>query len=273
MSSRSAAASLSVLLIFTFAANAPDEDKNATTAGSPSTTKDASSKSADPGKTADTSPKKKTEKPARPRTEKATFGAGCFWHVEDTFENLKGVKSAVSGYAGGNVPYPSYEMVHTGLTGHAEVVQVVFDPDIISYEQLLKVFWSCHDPTSVNRQGEDEGPQYRSVIFYHNLDQKEAAFKSYEELTRAGVYGKPIVTQLAPMRAFYRAEDYHQDYYGGKRRVSSRAHKAVAPRTAKVTRKTTGAARGAKLKAASPANATPSQGGNPVGGTAPPSEP
>jgi peptide-methionine (S)-S-oxide reductase len=151
-----------------------------------------------------------------PKLEKATFGAGCFWHVEAEFEWLPGVKSAVSGYTGGHVPDPSYEMVHEGETGHAEVVQVEYDPSVISYEQLLKVFWHGHDPTQWMRQGPDVGPQYRSVIFYHNEEQKKAALKSYRELVAARAYRAPIVTQLFPMKEFFRAEDYHQNYYGGK---------------------------------------------------------
>ena len=151
-----------------------------------------------------------------PKLEKATFGAGCFWHVEAEFEWLPGVQSAVSGYAGGHVANPSYEMVHEGETGHVEVVQVTYDPAVITYEQLLKVFWHGHDPTQWNRQGPDFGTQYRSAIFYHNEDQRKAALKSYRELTAARVYRAPIVTQLLPMKAFYRAEEYHQNYYGGK---------------------------------------------------------
>ncbi len=180
-----------------------------------------------------TSPRSKAKNPPlvsarpadKPKTERATFGAGCFWHVEDVFERLKGVNWAVSGYAGGDIPYPSYEMVHEGTTGHAEVVMVDYDPDVISYDDLLKVFWKNHDPTSLNRQGPDVGPQYRSVIFYHNEDQRKAAYKSYQALTELGAYRSPIVTQLVPLRAFYKAEDYHQDYYGGKPRATSRRRK------------------------------------------------
>jgi peptide-methionine (S)-S-oxide reductase len=173
---------------------------------------------------------------ARGKIERATFGAGCFWHVEQAFEWLPGVKSAVSGYSGGGVAHPSYEEVHEGITGHAEVVQVEYDPSVISYEQLLKVFWSHHDPTQLNRQGPDVGTQYRSVILYHTPAQKEAALKSYRDLMAAHVYSAPIVTQLLPMRAFYRAEDYHQDYYGGKDepRATSRTRR---------TRKAAGAVR------------------------------
>jgi peptide-methionine (S)-S-oxide reductase len=154
--------------------------------------------------------------------ELATFGGGCFWHVEADFERLKGVISAVSGYAGGNARNPSYEMVHEGFTGHAEVVMVQYDPEIITYEELLKVFWSIHDPTTPNRQGPDVGTQYRSIILYHNEAQRKAALDSYHKLVEARVFRSPIVTQLQPLRAFYRAEDEHQDYYGGKPRASTR---------------------------------------------------
>ena len=184
---------------------------------------------------------KKTASPSdsieKPKTEQATFGAGCFWHVEAVFERLKGVNWAVSGYAGGGVPYPSYEMVHEGTTGHAEVVMVDFDPEVISYDDLLKVFWKNHDPTSLNRQGEDEGPQYRSVIFYHNEAQRLAALKSYHALTAKRVYRYPIVTQLVPMRAFYRAEEYHQNYYGGKARATTKRKKTTVSHTKKSTAK------------------------------------
>ena len=157
--------------------------------------------------------------------ELATFGAGCFWHVEHTFEMLPGVVSAVSGYAGGNVRFPSYEMVHEGDTGHAEVVMVQYDPEVITYEKLLKVFWSSHDPTTPNQQGPDIGTQYRSIILYHNEAQRKAALESYQELVEKRAYRHPIVTQLVPLRAFYRAEDYHQDYYGGKPHMTTAARR------------------------------------------------
>lgn len=147
------------------------------------------------------------------KREKATFGGGCFWCQEAIFERIRGVKSVVSGYAGGTVPNPSYEMVHSGLTGHAEVVQITFDPDVVSYERLLEIFWKSHDPTTFNRQGPDEGPQYRSIILYHNEKQKEQAQKSHDAIVKARVYPGRIVTQLAPMTRFYPAEQYHQDYF------------------------------------------------------------
>ena len=146
------------------------------------------------------------------KTEKATFGAGCFWHVEHDFEWLPGVKSAVSGYAGGWVRNPSYEEVHEGVTGHAEVVQVEYDPAVITYEQLLKVFWSCHDPTQLNRQGPDIGTQYRSVIFFHTLQQEAAAKASKERLQASGKYRRPVVTEIVPAADLWRAEEYHQQY-------------------------------------------------------------
>ncbi len=170
---------------------------------------------------------------SEPKYELATFGAGCFWHVEADFERLNGVVSAVSGYAGGNVRNPNYEMVHEGFTGHAEVVMVQYDPDIISYEDLLKVFWQCHDPTTPNRQGPDVGTQYRSIILYHNQEQKKAALKSYDQLVEARAFRNAIVTQLVPLKTFYRAEDEHQDYYGGKPRTSSRRRTASSAKSKK----------------------------------------
>ena len=170
---------------------------------------------------------------SEPKYELATFGAGCFWHVEADFERLNGVISAVSGYAGGNIRNPNYEMVHEGFTGHAEVVMVQYDPEIISYEDLLKVFWQCHDPTTPNRQGPDVGTQYRSIILYHNEDQKKAALKSYDQLVEARAFRNAIVTQLVPLKTFYRAEDEHQDYYGGKPRASSRRRTASSAKSKK----------------------------------------
>lgn len=144
--------------------------------------------------------------------ETATFGAGCFWGVEAAFRRTKGVVETQVGYAGGTVENPNYEMVCTGRTGHAESVQVVFDPAQVTYEQLLEVFWDCHDPTTLNRQGPDVGTQYRSVIFYHTPEQEKAATASKERLDRSGRLGRPIVTQIVPAGPFYRAEEYHQQY-------------------------------------------------------------
>ncbi|MFW6096669.1 MAG: peptide-methionine (S)-S-oxide reductase MsrA [Chloroflexota bacterium] len=149
----------------------------------------------------------------RQGTAVATLAGGCFWCLEAVYDELKGVKRVVSGYAGGDVPDPSYEQVCTGNTGHAEVVQIEYDPDVVSYRDLLEVFFTIHDPTQLNRQGADVGTQYRSAIFYHDEDQKQAAEKIIAELEDDQVYGKPIVTEVTPLDTFYPAEDYHQDYY------------------------------------------------------------
>lgn len=145
--------------------------------------------------------------------EKATLGGGCFWCTEAIFKRLKGVDGVVSGYAGGTRKNPSYEQVTTGATGHAEVVQVEFDPKVISYEKLLEIFFHLHDPTTLNRQGADEGTQYRSVIFYHDEKQKELAEKVRDEIADSGVYHDPIITEIVPFEKFYTAEEYHQNYY------------------------------------------------------------
>ncbi|MEP6776974.1 MAG: peptide-methionine (S)-S-oxide reductase MsrA [Chthoniobacterales bacterium] len=144
--------------------------------------------------------------------EKATFGAGCFWGVESTFRNINGVADAAVGYAGGTKENPTYEEVCSAETGHAEVVQVEFDPNIVSYRDLLDVFWANHDPTTSNRQGPDVGTQYRSVVFYHNDEQRVAAEETKEKLNASGKFRRPIVTQIEPAPPFYRAEEYHQRY-------------------------------------------------------------
>jgi peptide-methionine (S)-S-oxide reductase len=143
----------------------------------------------------------------------ATFGGGCFWCIEAVFKELEGVEEVTSGYSGGDRRYPSYEQVCSGATGHAEVVQIRFDPERISYRELLKVFFTVHDPTQKNRQGNDVGPQYRSVIFYHSPDQKQTAESVIQELEEAKLWPRPVVTELAPLREFYPAERYHQDYF------------------------------------------------------------
>jgi peptide-methionine (S)-S-oxide reductase len=145
--------------------------------------------------------------------EKATFGSGCFWCTEAVFLRLRGVQSVVSGYAGGHVQDPTYEQVCSGATGHAECIQITFDPQLVSYVELLKVFFKTHDPTTLNRQGNDIGPQYRSVIFYHNDAQKKAAEEAKAALDAAGAFPRKIVTQIVPYTNFFAAEDYHQDYF------------------------------------------------------------
>ncbi len=150
---------------------------------------------------------------AKLRLEKATFAAGCFWHVEAAFRQIKGVKSTQVGYCGGEMPNPTYEDVCTDRTRHAEAVEVTFDPKNVSYEKLLSVFWENHDPTQINRQGPDIGTQYRSAIFYHNPKQKTAAEKSKRQLQNSAKFkNKKIVTEIIPATDFYRAEEYHQQY-------------------------------------------------------------
>ncbi len=143
----------------------------------------------------------------------ATFGGGCFWCVEAVYQELNGVISVTSGYAGGARENPTYEQVCSGASGHAEVVQIVYDPSITSFDELLEVFWTVHDPTTLNRQGADVGTQYRSVIFYHNEEQKQVAEKYRKELATSGAWNNPIVTEITPYIKFYSAEKYHQDYF------------------------------------------------------------
>lgn len=143
----------------------------------------------------------------------ATLGGGCFWCLEAVYQELDGVKQVVSGYAGGHVPNPDYKSVCTGRTGHAEVVQVTFDPAVVSYDDILRVFFTVHDPTTLNRQGNDVGTQYRSAIFYADAGQEQVARAVMQEITGQGIWSNPIVTEIAPLDTFYAAEDYHQNYY------------------------------------------------------------
>jgi peptide-methionine (S)-S-oxide reductase len=146
-------------------------------------------------------------------TDTATFATGCFWCTEAVFQELKGVVKVTSGYSGGQVVNPTYEQVCNGTTGHAECLQVIYDPAIITYDELLEVFWEVHDPTSLNRQGNDVGTQYRSAIFYHNEEQRQKAEHYKDELNKNKAYDKPIVTEITAFTKFYPAEDYHQDYF------------------------------------------------------------
>jgi peptide-methionine (S)-S-oxide reductase len=164
--------------------------------------------------------------------EVATLGGGCFWCLEAVYDQVQGVHEVTSGYAGGTVPNPSYEQVCTGTTGHAEVVRVAFDPSVISYREILEIFFSIHDPTTLNRQGADVGTQYRSVIFTHDEQQRELAEAAIRELTASGGATDPIVTQVVPLEAFYEAEDYHQEYFANNpRQPYCRA--VVGPKVAK----------------------------------------
>jgi len=145
--------------------------------------------------------------------ESITLGGGCFWCVEAVYQRLEGVLSVVSGYTGGHVENPSYEAVCSGTTGHAEVCQIEFDPSVVSFAEVLEVFWGTHDPTTKDRQGNDVGPQYRSAIFWHNKEQEKAAKAYMEQLNASGTWPNPIVTKIEPLKTFYRAEDDHQDYF------------------------------------------------------------
>jgi peptide-methionine (S)-S-oxide reductase len=147
------------------------------------------------------------------KTDTATFGAGCYWCVEAIFQRINGVISVESGFSGGHIKNPTYREVCTGTTGHAEVCQIVYDPQVIGYDELLEVFWKTHDPTTLNRQGNDAGTQYRSVIFYHNDQQRILALSYKEKLEKAGIWNDPIVTEIVPFKVFYKAENYHQNYY------------------------------------------------------------
>jgi peptide-methionine (S)-S-oxide reductase len=164
--------------------------------------------------------------------ETTTLGGGCFWCLEAVYDLVEGVTDVVSGYSGGTRPNPTYEQVCTGQTGHAEVVRVTFDPSVISFREVLDIFFSIHDPTTLNRQGADVGTQYRSVIFYHNEAQKQVAGEVIEQLAASGEYRNPIVTQLLPLDTFYEAEDYHQEYFAQhSRQPYCRA--VISPKVAK----------------------------------------
>lgn len=164
--------------------------------------------------------------------EEATLGAGCFWCVEAIFQRVKGVLHVESGYSGGTVTNPTYEQITTGRTGHAEVIRLAFDPTIISYETILEVFWHTHDPTTLNRQGADVGPQYRSVIFYHDEKQKQIAETSKEKTQKSGLWDDPIVTEISPLINYYKAENYHQNYFNNNPNAGY-CSIVIAPKVAK----------------------------------------
>jgi len=169
------------------------------------------------------------------QSELATLGGGCFWCLEAVFQDLKGVERVVSGYSGGTAPNPSYEEVSTGRTGHAEVVQVTFDPATLSYRDLLQVFFAIHDPTTINRQGADTGTQYRSAIFAHGSEQESVARNVIAEIDRAGVWDSPIVTEVTSLTAFYPAEGYHQEFFR-RNPGQSYCRLVIAPKVAKFRR-------------------------------------
>lgn len=169
---------------------------------------------------------------ALPGKEAATLAGGCFWCLEAVYDQLRGVEDVVSGYAGGKVAHPSYRLVCTGSTGHAEVVQLTFDPQVISYREILQVFFAIHDPTTLNRQGADVGTQYRSAIFYHSAEQKATAEQVIAELSAEALWPAPIVTQVVPFERFYPAEDYHQEYFA-RNPEQGYCQIVVAPKVAK----------------------------------------
>ena len=171
--------------------------------------------------------------------EIATLGGGCFWCTEAVFTELKGVEKVESGYSGGKVPNPTYEQVCTGKTGHAEVIQITFDPEVISYEEILRVFFATHDPTTPNRQGAYIGPQYRSIILYHNQEQKRAAEQVIKEVNESGMWKKPVVTELVPFKAFYEAEGYHQEYFR-RNPEHSYCQFIISPKLAKIRKQYAG---------------------------------
>jgi peptide-methionine (S)-S-oxide reductase len=170
--------------------------------------------------------------PDQQKFEVATLAGGCFWCLEAVYDQLKGVTDVVSGYSGGHVQNPSYEAVCTGRTGHAEVVQVAFDPSVVSYADLLDVFFTIHDPTTLNRQGNDIGPQYRSAIFYHTPEQKRIAEEKVAEYNNSGIWRNSIVTEITPIEKFYAAEDYHQEYFA-RNPYQGYCQAVVAPKVAK----------------------------------------
>ena len=181
---------------------------------------------------------------AKATLEKATLGGGCFWCLEAVFERLPGVTNVVSGYTGGHVDKPTYRQVCNGTTGHAEVVQIEFNPAVISYEKILDVFWQCHDPTTLNRQGPDAGTQYRSAIFFHSPEHRAAAEQS-KDRANAALFGGGIVTEIVPLRQFFVAEDYHQDYFR-KHPEQPYCQVMIVPKLLKLEKQQKAAAAGAK---------------------------
>ena len=174
-----------------------------------------------------------SKSPAAKKREVATLASGCFWCTEAVFKIVKGVEKVDPSYTGGSMANPSYEEVSGGRTGHAEAVQLTFDPSVISFREILEIFFGTHDPTTMNRQGPDVGTQYRSVIFYHDEAQKATAEAVIDELHKEGIWGKPIVTQVVPFKAFYKAEDYHKDYYT-KHPESAYCQQVITPKIVKL---------------------------------------
>ena len=207
MSSRPLIAAISILTLYPLLISAGCEQQNAAPAAREP---DEATKTATT--TGNDVKEEKMQSNADRQLQTATFGAGCFWGVESVFRQIDGVKDAAVGYCGGKLKNPTYRDVCGDQTGHAEAVQIQYDPQIVSYDKLLSIFWKCHDPTQVNRQGPDVGTQYRSVIFYHTPEQKAAAEASKQALEQSGKYRRPIATEIVPAATFYRAEEYHQQY-------------------------------------------------------------
>jgi peptide-methionine (S)-S-oxide reductase len=237
MTLRLLASSLGIAAALCFAPVAKAQDTTKSTTPQPKATAADEAKKADGTDTTKTDATK-TEK-VEPKLERAYFGGGCFWCLEAFFERVKGVKQVVSGFAGGTVANPSYDFVCTGQTGHAEVVGIEYDANVVSYDELLDIFWICHDPTTLNRQGVDEGTQYRSIIIYADEEQKKLAEKSYQKVTVAGLYRNPIVTQLVPLaqNKFYVAEKYHQDYFRRNANKNPYCQTVIAPKMAELKAK------------------------------------
>jgi peptide-methionine (S)-S-oxide reductase len=234
MSLRSLASFLGIAAALCIAPGAWAQDTGKSAPSQPKTKAADEAKKAGDSDTAKTETPKteaKTEK-VEPKMEKAVFGGGCFWCLEAFFERVHGVKAVTSGFAGGTVARPSYELVCTGETGHAEVVGIEYDANVVTYDDLLDIFWICHDPTTLNRQGPDVGTQYRSIILYVNDEQKKLAEKSYQKVTSAGLYRNPIVTQLVSLEAFrfWPAEKYHQDYYKRNANKNPYCQTDIAPK-------------------------------------------
>ena len=229
MTLRHLASSLGFAAVFGLATVARAQDSEKPSPPQPKAKAADEAKKAEAPATTDATPKANAEK-AGPKLEKAVFAGGCFWCLEAFFERVHGVKQVVSGYTGGSVSRPSYESVCTGLTGHAEAVAIEYDANVVSYDDLLDIFWICHDPTTLNRQGPDEGTQYRSAIFYVNQDQKLAAEKSYKKVVAAGLYQDPIVTKLVPLEKFWPAEKYHQGYYRRNANKNPYCQSVIAPK-------------------------------------------
>ena len=240
MTLRSLASSLGIAAVLCLASNARAQDAGKSAPPEPKAKAADEAKKAEGGDTPKADPSKtdatKAEK-VEPKLEKAVFAGGCFWCLEAFFERVNGVKNVVSGYSGGSTAKPSYEVVCTGLTGHAEAVAIEYDANVVTYDDLLDIFWLCHDPTTLNRQGPDEGTQYRSAIFYVNDEQKKLAEKSYQKAAASGYFRDPIVTQIVPLVRFWPAENYHQNYFRKNANKNPYCQTVIAPKLAELRAK------------------------------------